>query len=46
MLEEKCDHEPTGNWSVENGKSFAECEKCGKWYRTTLFDNKLKGNSQ
>lgn len=38
---EECEHEPTGKWSVENGKSYAECKKCGKDYPTRLFEDKL-----
>jgi len=37
--EEECKHEPTGEWLVKEGKSYAVCKKCGE-YPTSLFDNK------
>lgn len=37
MRKEKCKHKPTGKWMVSEGKSTAECKKCGKWYETTLL---------
>ena len=33
----KCKHKPTGNYQIRNGKSYAECKKCG-WYETTLIN--------
>jgi hypothetical protein len=39
---EKCEHEPSGKWQVSDGKSFAECKKCGAWYPTTLFEPTIK----
>ena len=37
----ECHHKPTGKWMVEDGKSYAECKKCGKWYQTTLTEPNL-----
>jgi len=31
----ECEHVPTGEWKVEKGISYAECELCG-WYKTDL----------
>ena len=43
----KCEHkESTGNWKVEQGVSTAECKGCGKWYKTSLFENTISSPTQ